>query len=136
MENQKIPSQKYRTGKIIPNGVILKTHELETIVVFTELGYDVELIPKSNKYGEHTADILMSGLIWEIKCPRGKGKWLIKNTLQRAYHQSENIIIDLRKIKIPQDKCLYELEKHFHLSKRMRRLKVITKTQKVIDFSK
>ena len=35
-------------GKIIPNGVVLKEHELSTVVLLTSLGFDVELIPKSN----------------------------------------------------------------------------------------
>jgi hypothetical protein len=34
-----------KKGKIIPNGVSLERHESETVVFFTELGYEVELIP-------------------------------------------------------------------------------------------
>lgn len=48
-----------RKGRIIPNGVVLEVHEYRTVLFFTELGYDVELIPKSNKPGEHSADIMM-----------------------------------------------------------------------------
>ena len=44
-------------GKIIPNGVVLKTHESATVVLLTEQGFDVELIPKSNIQGIHTPDI-------------------------------------------------------------------------------
>lgn len=89
-----------RTGKIIPNGVLLKPHELATVVLLTELGYDVILIPKNNKIGEHTPDIGMLGMPWEMKCPKGQGKYLIQNTIHRAADQSENIILDLRRIKI------------------------------------
>ena len=38
-------------GKIIPNGVVLETHEMATVVFLTEKGYNIELIPKSNKIG-------------------------------------------------------------------------------------
>ena len=55
----------------------------------TERGYDVELIPKSNKKG-----------------------------------------------KIHQVKCLARIEKEFRLTKRIRRIKVITKTRNIIDFEK
>ena len=44
-------------GKITPNGVVLKEHELSTVVLLTNLGFDVELIPKSNERGVHTPDI-------------------------------------------------------------------------------
>jgi hypothetical protein len=123
-------------GKIIPNGVILEKHEYKTITLLTEGGADVELIPKSNKKGVRTPDIIMDGLKWELKSPKGKGRWLLENTLQRAVKQSPNIIIDLDRIKIHQSKCLQELEKQFNKSKGVKWLKVITKTKKVIDFKK
>lgn len=37
---------RMKKGKIIPNGVVLKNHENATVVFLTELGFDVELIPK------------------------------------------------------------------------------------------
>lgn len=123
-------------GKIIPNGVVLEKHEYKTILFFTEIGEDVELIPKSNKKGIRTADIVMDGLQWELKSPRGKGRWLLENTLKKANRQSPNIVIDLRRIKIHQDRCLQELEKQFYKSKGVKWLKVITKTKKIIDFKK
>lgn len=57
-------------GKIIPNGVVLKEHELSTVVLLTSLGFDVELIPKSNIKGVHTPDICISDILWEIKSPK------------------------------------------------------------------
>ncbi len=63
-----------KKGKIIPNGVSLERHEYETILVFTELGYDVSLIPKSNIKGVHAADIIINGEQWEMKCPKGNGR--------------------------------------------------------------
>lgn len=125
-----------KTGKITPNGVLLKPHELATVVLLTELGYDVILIPKSNKEGEHTADIEMVGMKWEMKAPKGSGKYLIQNTLHKAVNQSENIILDLRRIKLYQDNCLAKVRKEFDLTKRIKRIKVITKNGKIIDFEK
>lgn len=125
-----------KTGKIIPNGVSLQKHEYDTVLVLTELGYDVELIPKSNKLGEKSPDIRIGKVFWEIKSPKGEGKWLVKNIMQKASRQSENVIIDLRRIKIHQNRCLPEFEKQFKCSKRVKRLKIITKARKVIDFVK
>lgn len=125
-----------RQGVIIANGVVLQTHEIATVVLLSSLGYDVKLIPKSNRRGEKTPDIEMSGSLWEIKCPKGSGKWLIKNTIQRASHQSENIILDLRRVKLHQTKCIQEIERYFTMSKRIKQIKVIMKTKKVLDFAK
>ena len=123
-------------GKIIPNGVILEKHEYKTVLFFTEIGFDVELIPKSNQKNVRTPDIIMCGIKWEIKSPKGQGRWLLENTLQKASRQSPNIIIDLDRIKIHQTKCLQELERQFYKSKKAKLLKIITKTKKVVDFEK
>ena len=125
-----------KKGKITPNGVVLKTHENATAVFLTEQGFDVELIPASNIKGVHTPDIKMDGLKWEMKAPLGEGNQLMENTIQRALRQSQNIIIDLRHTKRHQTKCLRELEKQFLNKKGIKRLKVITKSGKTLDFEK
>ena len=129
-------TNKSNKGKITPNGVVLEAHELATVVFFTELGHDVELIPRSNIEGLHLPDIIMDGLKWEIKAPKGEGKWVIKNTIQRAQHQSENVIVDLRRVKIPQEKCVNALEREFKHSKRLKRLIIITKSRHLLEFHK
>ena len=125
-----------KRGKITPNGVILKTHEYATIVFLTELGFDISCIPKSNVEGVHSPDIRISNIRWEMKSPTGEGKYLISNTIQRAIKQSPNIIIDLRRAKRHETKCLRELQNEFAKSKSLKRLKIITKRGKVIDFVK
>lgn len=123
-------------GKITPNGVVLKTHENATAVFLTEQGFDVELIPTSNIEGVRTPDIKIDGLKWEMKAPLGEGNQLMENTIQRALKQSQNIIIDLRHTKRHQTKCLRELEKQFLNKKGIKRLKIITKSGKTLDFEK
>ena len=77
-------------GIITPNGVVLQEHESATVVFLTDLGYDIELIPRSQTEGVHKPDIIMDGLMWEMKAPKGDGKWVI--TKSRS-------IIDLSKQK-------------------------------------
>ena len=96
----------------------------------------MELIPASNIEGVHTPDIKMDGLKWEMKAPLGEGNQLMENTIQRALKQSQNIIIDLMHTKRHQTKCLRELEKQFLSKKGIKRLKVITKSGKTLDFEK
>lgn len=123
-------------GSIIPNGVVLKEHEMATVVLLTELGFNVELIPKSNQQGVRTPDVRIEGLLWEIKSPKGEGKSLMKNTVQKACRQSCNVIVDLRRVKRYQEKCLSELNREFEYSRSLKRLKIITKNGSVIDLVK
>lgn len=125
-----------KNGRIIPNGVSLERHEYNTILFLTSLGHDIELIPKSNQQGIHSPDIIFLNEKWEMKSPIGKGRWLLENTIQKASKQSSNIIIDLRCIKICQDKCVAEIEKQFYKMKLVKKIKVITKSQTIIDFVK
>ena len=127
---------KKKTGTIKPNGVVLETHENATVVFLTELGFNVSLIPRSNIKGVHTPDIKMGGLEWEMKAQTGEGNQLMENIIQRALKQSQNIIIDLRHTKRHQTKCLRELEKQFTNKKSIKRLKIITKSGKILDFDK
>ena len=125
-----------KRGKITPNGVVLKHHENATAVFLTEQGFDVDLIPTSNIEGVHTPDIKMNGLEWEMKAPIGEGKYLMANTIQKAVKQSHNVIVDLRRTKRHQTKCLRELENEFMKSGSLKRLKIITKSGKTLDFEK
>ena len=125
-----------KKGIIIPNGVILEKHEYKTVLLFTEMGVDIELIPKSERKGVHAPDIVMNGLRWEMKSPKGEGKYLMQNTIQKAVMQSKNVIVDLRRAKRSQERCLQELRKEFDNSRSLRRLKIITKSRRILDFEK
>ena len=59
-------------------------HELDTARFFADRGHDIEFIPPSNIPGLHRPDILMMGIEWEIKCPKGKGKNTISRNLKIA----------------------------------------------------
>ena len=103
--------RKNKQGKLTANGVILEKHEMATVVFLLNLGHDIELIPKSNQRGVHTPDMWMEGQKWEMKSPKGEGEYLMANTIQKAVKQSHYIIIDLRRTKRYQAKCLQEIEK-------------------------
>ncbi len=122
-----------KKGILIQNKVHLKEHEYNTVKLLLENGYDIELIPPSTIKGLRMPDIMMKGVPWEIKSPEGNGKNTIKNTVQNASHQSENIIIDLRRTKISQEQALKEFERYFRLSKRLRRIIIITKDEIILD---
>lgn len=125
-----------KKGKIIPNGVPLEKHEYDTILFLTTLGYDIELIPPSHTPGVRTPDFKMNNISWEMKCPRGRGKYLIRDTIINALQQSNYIVIDLRRIKLHQTKCLNSIRKYFHLYKSIANIIIITKDAKIVDLKR
>ena len=125
-----------KKGTLIQNGVHLKEHEYQTVKLLLEQGYDIELIPTSKIPKLRMPDIMMLGKPWEMKSPQGDGKRTIMNTMQNAVHQSTNIIVDLRRCKIKDGQAIKELQRQFKLSKRIRHLIIITKEEKLLDYSK
>ena len=125
-----------KIGKIIPNGVSLEKHENETVVFFTNLGFNIELIPPSNIPKTKTPDFIMDGKAWEMKSPHGKSHSTIEHSFRHAATQSENIILDLRRNKISTDQAKTVIKKLFNASRRVHNLKVITKEQALLDFKK
>lgn len=124
--------QHLRKGKIIPNGVSLEKHEYDTILFLTMIGNDIELIPPSNTPGVRTPDFKMNGVEWEMKSPNGNSRSTIEHAFQIASHQSQNIIIDLRRTKIPDSRALHLLGKLMKTSRRAKRLGVVSKEQKLL----
>ena len=110
-------------------------HELETARYFATRGYDIEFIPPSNIPEVHRPDILMLGIEWEIKCPIGKGRNTISRNIKQAVKQSENIIIDLRRIALPEKQCIIQIEKQVHERRSIKRILVIKKDQELLDIT-
>lgn len=65
-------------GTIATNVVILRQHEIATVVYLTQQGYYAVLLPPNQHEGFHTPDIEMLGRKWEIKCPVGNSPHTIK----------------------------------------------------------
>ncbi len=123
-------------GTLKTNGVHLENHEYATVKLLLMSGHNIELIPSSQVKGMRTPDISIDGVLWEIKSPTGNSRHTMKHTLQNAAHQSNHVIVDLRRCKMPQNIAVKELEHHFNLSRRIRRMKIITADEKIIDFGK
>lgn len=123
-------------GNLIQNGVHLREHEYKTVNLLLEKGYDIELIPPSQIKGLSMPDIMLKGMPWEIKSPNGKSKHNIKHIIQKAKHQSNNIIIDLHRSTLDEDYAISEIKRHFLLSRRLNRLIIIKKNDEIIDIAK
>lgn len=125
-----------RKGKITPNGVVLHTHENAIVVFLTEQGFDVELLPPVQRKGARTPDIRMEGLEWEMKSPKSNGKYTIEHSFRSALKQSPNIIFDIRGSKMPQKKCVAEIDRRFNDFRKVKRVLIITKKHKLLDLQK
>jgi len=125
-----------KQGRITPNGVVLNTNENATVVLLTENGFDVELLPPIQRKNVRTPDIHMNGLDWEIKCPTGKSTNTIKRAFKVALRQSKNIIFDLRNSRMPDKANVAKLKKEFSDIRSAKHLLIITKARMVIDITK
>ena len=83
---------------------------------------------------QKTPDLEINGKTWELKSPKGDGKNTIKNNLHDAREQSVNVIVDLRRIKMSQDKALSRIDYYFksHRSK-IKHLMIILKNGKILE---
>ncbi|MBO7699199.1 hypothetical protein J6S39_00730 [Candidatus Saccharibacteria bacterium] len=133
-ELERVPENKI--GRVDQRGVFLNPHEAGTILYLTQFGLDIEVIRPTNTNKSRSADIVMLGTAWEIKSPTTSNISTIKEDFRKAMTQSDKIIFDLRRIK----KDTENVEKHilriFKERGRVRRLMIISKDGKIIDFRK
>lgn len=119
---------------IIPGGLNQpEPHEYATANVFARSGMDVEFIKPSRLKGSRTPDVKIGGIMWEMKSPMGKSKKTVANALRRAIKQSGNVIIDAHLLKLSDEEVEKELLRNVPLTRSLKRLKLITKTDRIID---
>ena len=108
-------------------------HEKRTAEYFKKLGYGVKFLRPSNIPDVHIPDFIIKGTRWETKAPTGDGQRTIRRNVEDALEQSENIIIDLRRCKLPDKIAINRLE-YLYRNKRIRRLMVITKDEDLLEY--
>ena len=89
-----------KSGKIIiPAGVNVWPHELETAKALANHGHKVEFKKKSEGYKVHSADAYVDGKLWEFKAPDGSKLSTVEKNLRRAKNQSDRIVFDSARMK-------------------------------------
>lgn len=109
---------------------MIQPHELVVADILSLTGNDVEFLPVSNT---HTADIKFCGKEWEIKSPKGSSSRTIENNMRLALKQSNNIIIDLSRIKIPEYKCLTTIKSRAQKLGHIKKIIIITRDKTIIE---
>ena len=96
-------------------------HELATAQTLANEGYTVTFIRKSTKPRQHSADIYIDGIAWEMKSPISPKKKAIEKNLREATEQSNHIIFDARRMKRLPDHAI-EQEVRVCAYKRIRKI--------------
>lgn len=126
-----------KPGKvIIPASVSPWDHELKTAHALAQCGYVVEFVVVSNGHKAKTADVMIDGILYEIKSPIANKLSAVERNLKRAYHQSASIIFDSRRMKRLPDKSIQkELIKQHRLTKNIKQILFVNRKHEVIDIS-
>lgn len=108
-----------------------KDHELSAALILADyFKADVTFLrPQIDK----TPDIEVKGIKWEIKSPKGNGKKTIDNNFRTARKQSQNIVMDLRRIKMHQNKVTARVAFFLSTQHNFKRVLIVTKSKKVIE---
>jgi len=130
-------------GKIIIEkelGAVPSESEIQVVDILVENKIPKKhvLFLKPNRYkGSKTPDIKIDhDLCWEIKTPRKVGKYTLDHAERDGLHQSVNLIFDLRLLKNIGAKAKVRLEKDFSMTKKWKKLIIISKDKKVLTYSK
>ena len=112
-------------------------HEVEAAYILAHHYQEtVEFLIPVDDYKRKSADIVMLGVEWEIKCPHGASKSTIGNQFRFASKQSKNIVLDTRRTKLEYD--IIENKVQIEIKKRpaIKRVILIDKLEKVIEIQK
>lgn len=120
----------------IEDGAVPKDHEIQTVLFLIKNGKTPKFLAERKVNHAKTPDIEMDDLEWEMKSPVGTGRENLEHAFKAAVKQSENIIFDLRRSKIPEQKSLAKLQRELALSRKAKRLYVATKKGELLYFEK
>jgi hypothetical protein len=93
----------------------------------------IEFLKPLDGYKRKTPDFVMRAVAWEMKAPKGNAQRTIRNNLDQAKEQSPNIVIDTRATVLPDKWVEAELRRQVTAKKRIRRLIMVTKDEKVVE---
>ncbi len=118
---------------IIKPDIDVWEHELKTAQALANAGFVVSFVRRSDDEFVRTPDVMIDGVLWEMKSPISNRLPKIQKTLRQAIHQSPNVIYDSQRIKDLNDNQIRkELEKWAGQFKALKRLVFVNKKREVI----
>jgi len=94
----------------------------------------VEFIMPIDDYKRKTPDIMMNGIAWEIKTPKGKSSSTVSNQIRRASKQASNLVIDTRSTKLKYVEIERRLRFGLSKSTTIKKVIIVDKSGKIIEF--
>lgn len=134
IELEQVPKNK--RGAFHRNGIKLEQHEVRTAKFLALYGFNIEVICPTNTPKINNPDILMSGTIWEMKAPTKYNEKTLKKRMKKASKQADKVIFDFRNMKKDYDKAQRYVIGLYKGNHKIRRMIIITKDKKVLDFQK
>lgn len=119
-----------------PEGARLEPYEESTMKLLTLYGFSMDVILPSNTPKINNPDTLIDGTLWEIKTPLTYNKNKLENRMRKASKQANRVVFDLSNIKkdyTKAEKCVIKL---FESIPGIRRMILITKDKKLLDYRK
>ena len=121
---------------VVPSGTNVWPHELATAKALAMAGHDVEFLPRIDGKEVKSADVLMDGVVWEMKSPTSASVKSLQKVLRRAGRQSHNVIVDTARMRGVSDRAVQrELARLLPLVASVQRLRLVTKARDVFDIT-
>ena len=126
---------KKKQGQIIiQSGVNVWPHELKTAQALVDAGYMVEFVRRSEELRAKSADVLIDGMLWEMKAPRSNKASAVDKNVRKALHQAKCVVFDSRRMKnVPDSTVERELRKGAEILHSMKHLIFVNRKAQVID---
>jgi len=127
----------HKPGKvIIPASITPWDHELKTAHALARHGFTVEFVAVSNSHRAKTADVVIDGILYEIKSPKTDKLSAVERNLKRATKQSSSIIIDSRRMRKLHDATIQKfLSQKLKQQKTIKKILFVNRKHEVIDIS-
>lgn len=127
--------RQYERGRIIVDPDInVWPHEMDTARALASAGMTVEFVRRSEAPHATSADVLIDGVLWEMKAPVSDKLRRIQKTLREALHQSPYVVFDARRMKrLPDAAIEREVRKQAAELRSLRGLRYVSKRGEVID---
>ena len=98
-------------------------------------GRTVEFVRRSEEQRATSADVLMDGIVWEMKAPTASNMKAVEKNLRKALDQSDCVIFDSRRMKGIPDRAI---ERELRVCatgrvKALRRLLFVNRHAQIID---
>lgn len=124
-----------RQGKIIaPSNLNIQEHEMNSARAIADAGYDVEFAHRTWGNRITSPDVVVNGVVWEMKSPIASDRKAIERNLRKACKQSPNVIFDSQRMKgasdVETERRLRSLSEHI---RSLRRLWFINHKREIID---